>query len=141
MTSPSWCRCISARGLVDRLFAAGSFDLSAVLTLEPNIRAVLEVVEPSNKKRESELEFPARGVSTSRSTKKNGLACAVGGERRRARSSSRCDPPPFIMLLDEPFAGYRSVAVGELQDLVRHLNHTAASGVLITDHMGGKRWD
>jgi len=56
-----------------------------------------------------------------------------GGERRRVEIARALATRPAYMLLDEPFAGIDPIAVGDIQDLVRHLKGRGI-GVLITDH-------
>ena len=56
-----------------------------------------------------------------------------GGERRRCEIARALAGKPSFMLLDEPFAGIDPIAVGDIQDLVRHLKGRGI-GVLITDH-------
>jgi lipopolysaccharide export system ATP-binding protein len=102
------------------------------LTVEQNIRAVLEVVEPSKKKREAELNSLLEEFNIARLRKTPSIALS-GGERRRVEIARALATRPNYMLLDEPFAGIDPIAVGDIQDLVRHLT-TRGIGVLITDH-------
>jgi lipopolysaccharide export system ATP-binding protein len=102
------------------------------LTVEQNIRAVLEVVEPSRKKREAELDSLLNEFSITRLRKTPSIALS-GGERRRVEIARALATRPNYMLLDEPFAGIDPIAVGDIQDLVRHLTNRGI-GVLITDH-------
>jgi lipopolysaccharide export system ATP-binding protein len=102
------------------------------LTVEQNIRAVLEVVEPSKKKREAELTSLLDEFNITRLRKTPSIALS-GGERRRVEIARALATRPNYMLLDEPFAGIDPIAVGDIQDLVRHLTNRGI-GVLITDH-------
>jgi lipopolysaccharide export system ATP-binding protein len=102
------------------------------LTVEQNIRAVLEVVEPSRKKREAELDSLLDEFNVTRLRKTPSIALS-GGERRRVEIARALATRPSYMLLDEPFAGIDPIAVGDIQDLVRHLTNRGI-GVLITDH-------
>ncbi len=102
------------------------------LTVEQNIRAVLEVVEPSRKKREAELDSLLDEFNITRLRKTPSIALS-GGERRRVEIARALATRPNYMLLDEPFAGIDPIAVGDIQDLVRHLTNRGI-GVLITDH-------
>ena len=102
------------------------------LTVEQNIRAVLEVVEPSKKKREQELDSLLNEFNITRLRKTPSIALS-GGERRRVEIARALATRPNYMLLDEPFAGIDPIAVGDIQDLVRHLTNRGI-GVLITDH-------
>ena len=102
------------------------------LNVEDNIRAVLEVVEPSKKKREHELDSLLEEFNIARLRKSPSIALS-GGERRRVEIARALATRPNYMLLDEPFAGIDPIAVGDIQDLVRHLTNRGI-GVLITDH-------
>jgi lipopolysaccharide export system ATP-binding protein len=102
------------------------------LNVEDNIRAVLEVVEPSKKKREMELDKLLEEFNITRLRKTPSIALS-GGERRRTEIARALATRPAYMLLDEPFAGIDPIAVGDIQDLVRHLKERGI-GVLITDH-------
>jgi lipopolysaccharide export system ATP-binding protein len=102
------------------------------LSVEQNIRAVLEVVEPSKKKREKELDALLDEFNIGRLRKSPSIALS-GGERRRVEIARALATRPNYMLLDEPFAGIDPIAVGDIQDLVRHLTNRGI-GVLITDH-------
>jgi lipopolysaccharide export system ATP-binding protein len=102
------------------------------LTVEQNIRAVLEVVEPSRKKREAQLDSLLEEFNITRLRKSPSIALS-GGERRRVEIARALATRPNYMLLDEPFAGIDPIAVGDIQDLVRHLTNRGI-GVLITDH-------
>jgi lipopolysaccharide export system ATP-binding protein len=102
------------------------------LTVEQNIRAVLEVVETSRKKREKELDSLLDEFNIARLRKSPSIALS-GGERRRVEIARALATRPNYMLLDEPFAGIDPIAVGDIQDLVRHLTNRGI-GVLITDH-------
>ena len=102
------------------------------LTVEQNIRAVLEVVEPSKRKREAELDSLLDEFNITRLRKTPSIALS-GGERRRCEIARALATRPKYMLLDEPFAGIDPIAVGDIQDLVRQLTNRGI-GVLITDH-------
>ena len=102
------------------------------LSVEQNIRAVLEVVEPSKRKREAELNSLLDEFNIARLRKTPSIALS-GGERRRVEIARALATRPNYMLLDEPFAGIDPIAVGDIQDLVRHLTNRGI-GVLITDH-------
>src|SRR6516165_8731410 len=102
------------------------------LTVEQNIRAVLEVVEPSRKKREAELNSLLDEFNITRLRKTPSIALS-GGERRRVEIARALATRPNYMLLDEPLAGIDPIAVGDIRDLVSHLKDRGI-GVLITDH-------
>ncbi len=102
------------------------------LTVEQNIRAVLELVEPDKKKREAHLEALLEEFKITRVRKSPSIALS-GGERRRVEIARALATRPSFMLLDEPFAGIDPIAIGDIRDLVRHLTDRGI-GVLITDH-------
>jgi lipopolysaccharide export system ATP-binding protein len=102
------------------------------LTVEDNIRAVLELVEPSRKRRESELRELLDEFSISHLRHSPAVALS-GGERRRVEIARALATRPQFMLLDEPFAGIDPIAIGDIRQLVRQLT-ARRIGVLITDH-------
>ena len=102
------------------------------LSVEDNIRAVLEIVEPDRKLRESDLDALLEEFHIAHLRKASAISLS-GGERRRCEIARALASRPAFMLLDEPFAGIDPIAVGEIQGLVRHLTRRGI-GVLITDH-------
>ena len=102
------------------------------LTVEGNIRAVLEVVEPSRKERDRHLDSLLDEFSIAHLKKAPAISLS-GGERRRLEIARALASRPNYMLLDEPFAGIDPIAVTDIQQLVRHLT-ARGIGVLITDH-------
>ncbi len=102
------------------------------LTVEENIRSVLEIVEPNRRRREAELNNLLEEFHITRLRKTPSIALS-GGERRRVEIARALASRPNYMLLDEPFAGIDPIAVGDIQALVRHLT-SRGIGVLITDH-------
>jgi lipopolysaccharide export system ATP-binding protein len=102
------------------------------LTVEQNIRAVLELVEPDKATREEHLEALLEEFKITRVRSSPSIALS-GGERRRVEIARALASRPSFMLLDEPFAGIDPIAIGDIQDLVRHLTDRGI-GVLITDH-------
>ncbi|MBS0239267.1 MAG: LPS export ABC transporter ATP-binding protein [Proteobacteria bacterium] len=102
------------------------------LTVEQNIMAVLELIEPDRKARKEQLDSLLEEFSITRLRKSAAMALS-GGERRRCEIARALASRPSFMLLDEPFAGIDPIAVGDIQQLVRHLTERGI-GVLITDH-------
>ncbi len=102
------------------------------LNVEENIRSVLEIVEPDRRKRQHDLDGLLDEFNITRLRKTPAIALS-GGERRRVEIARALASRPNYMLLDEPFAGIDPIAVGDLQQLVRHLTNRGI-GVLITDH-------
>ncbi|MBN1281422.1 MAG: LPS export ABC transporter ATP-binding protein [Alphaproteobacteria bacterium] len=102
------------------------------LTVEQNIMAILEVVEPDRKKRKRKLddlleEFSITDLRTSPAT------ALSGGERRRVEIARALANDPKFILLDEPFAGIDPIAVNDIRGLVSQLKNRGL-GVIITDH-------
>jgi lipopolysaccharide export system ATP-binding protein len=102
------------------------------LTVEGNIRAVLEAVEKSKSERERQLDELLEEFHITHLRKSPSIALS-GGERRRLEIARALASKPNFMLLDEPFAGVDPIAVSDIQQLVRHLTKRGI-GVLITDH-------
>ena len=102
------------------------------LTVEGNIRAVLEVVEKNRKQREIALDELLEEFHIAHLRKAPSIALS-GGERRRLEIARALASKPSYMLLDEPFAGIDPIAVADIQRLVRQLT-SRGIGVLITDH-------
>jgi lipopolysaccharide export system ATP-binding protein len=102
------------------------------LSVENNIRAVLEVVEKSRQVREQRLDALLEEFHIAHLRKAASIALS-GGERRRLEIARAVATDPNFMLLDEPFAGVDPIAVTDIQQLVRHLTQRGI-GVLITDH-------
>jgi lipopolysaccharide export system ATP-binding protein len=102
------------------------------LSVEKNILAVLERVEPDRRKRQAELDALLDEFNITHLRKTRSIALS-GGERRRVEIARALATRPAYMLLDEPFAGIDPIAVGDIQALVRHLTQRGI-GVLITDH-------
>jgi lipopolysaccharide export system ATP-binding protein len=102
------------------------------LSVEANIRAVLEVVEPDKAQREELLEALLDEFHITHLRKASAISLS-GGERRRCEIARALASRPAFMLLDEPFTGVDPIAVGDIQALVRHLTGLGI-GVLITDH-------
>ncbi|UXM94814.1 LPS export ABC transporter ATP-binding protein [Bartonella sp. HY329] len=102
------------------------------LSVENNIKAVLEVVEKDKKKRALQLDELLEEFKISHLRKSQAISLS-GGERRRLEIARALASKPNFMLLDEPFAGIDPIAIADIQQLVRHLTRRGI-GVLITDH-------
>ncbi len=102
------------------------------LTVEDNIRAVLEVTEPDIEERKARLErlLSEFGLTALRESPAMALS---GGVRRRCEIARALAADPSIMLLDEPFAGIDPISIADIRELVRELKQRDI-GVLITDH-------
>ena len=102
------------------------------LSVENNIRVVLEVIEPIRERREAMLDDLLAEFSITHLRRASALALS-GGERRRVEIARALASRPRFVLLDEPLAGIDPIAVGEIRELVAHLKDRGI-GVLITDH-------
>ncbi len=102
------------------------------LSVENNIRAVLEVVEADSQRREQMLEDLLAEFSITHLRRAPAVALS-GGERRRVEIARALATQANFILLDEPLAGIDPIAVGEIRDLVAQLKGKGI-GVLITDH-------
>jgi lipopolysaccharide export system ATP-binding protein len=102
------------------------------LTVEQNIRAILEVAEPEPETREAMLDSLLAEFSISHLRRAPAMALS-GGERRRCEIARALATQPHFILLDEPLAGIDPIAVNDIRDLVKHLKNRGI-GVLITDH-------
>ena len=102
------------------------------LSVEDNIKAILELVIDSEDKRENMLEELLNEFSIAHLRKSPAMALS-GGERRRLEIARALASQPDFILLDEPLAGIDPIAVNEIRNLVSQLKHRGL-GVLITDH-------
>ncbi|MEX2644036.1 MAG: LPS export ABC transporter ATP-binding protein [Acetobacterales bacterium] len=102
------------------------------LSVENNLRAVLEIAEPERDRREASLDSLLAEFSISHLRRTPALALS-GGERRRVEIARALASKPHFILLDEPLAGIDPIAVSEIRDIVSHLKDRGI-GVLITDH-------
>ncbi|NLM41754.1 MAG: LPS export ABC transporter ATP-binding protein [Firmicutes bacterium] len=103
------------------------------LTVEENLRAVLQVRKDLSKAQQEEVlghllqEFNLEAVRHQRGHQLS------GGERRRTEIARALALDPAFIFLDEPFAGVDPIAVGEIQEIVAHLR-SSNLGIIITDH-------
>ncbi len=102
------------------------------LSVENNIRAILEVTEKSRAERRRRLDELLEEFHIEHLRKSPSISLS-GGERRRLEIARALASNPSYMLLDEPFAGVDPIAVSDIQQLVRHLTRRGI-GVLVTDH-------
>ena len=102
------------------------------LTVEENIKAVLELTDKSKSEQENNLENLINEFSLEKVRKNRGDLLS-GGERRRTEIARALATNPKFLLLDEPFAGVDPIAVEEIQKIIAHLK-AKNIGVLITDH-------
>jgi lipopolysaccharide export system ATP-binding protein len=102
------------------------------LSVEDNIKSVLEMTKLSKIKQEEKLEVLLEEFGLNRVRKSMGNVLS-GGERRRCEIARALAVDPKFVLLDEPFAGIDPIAVEDIQQIVAKLKHKNI-GILITDH-------
>jgi lipopolysaccharide export system ATP-binding protein len=102
------------------------------LTVEQNIRALLEMKEKDVHRREDRLEELLSEFMISHLRRSLAVTLS-GGERRRLEIARALACDPLFILLDEPLAGIDPIAVHDIRHLISHLKHKGL-GVLVTDH-------
>lgn len=102
------------------------------LTVEDNIRAVLQMTDFSKEYQAERVERLIDEFSLQKVRKSKGIQLS-GGERRRTEIARAVAINPKFILLDEPFAGVDPIAVAEIQSIVANLKERNI-GVIITDH-------
>lgn len=102
------------------------------MNVADNIRAILQLHEPSASKVEKSLNVLLDDLNIAHL--RNSAATALsGGERRRVEIARALASKPRFILLDEPFAGVDPIAVLDIQQIILFLKERDI-GVLITDH-------
>ncbi|WP_298702999.1 LPS export ABC transporter ATP-binding protein [uncultured Veillonella sp.] len=102
------------------------------LSVEDNLRAMLETTHLSKKEIEAKVESLLEEFHITHVRTRQGMQLS-GGERRRVEIARCIALEPSFILLDEPFAGVDPIAVADIQSIIRHLKERGI-GVLITDH-------
>ena len=102
------------------------------LSVEDNIRAVLEMSDLSKEEQRERTEKLINEFGLDKVRKSHGIQLS-GGERRRTEIARALALNPRFMLLDEPFAGVDPIAVEDIQEIVTRLKEKNI-GILITDH-------
>jgi len=102
------------------------------LTVEENIRAVLELQDLPEADIETRLSGLLRDLGVAHLRQSTALSLS-GGERRRVEIARALATRPSFILLDEPFAGVDPIAVLDIQKIIRFLKERGI-GILITDH-------
>lgn len=102
------------------------------LSIEDNIRAVLEMTDYNKQQQKEKLETLIEEFGLQHIRKSKGIQLS-GGERRRTEIARALAIDPKFILLDEPFAGVDPIAVEDIQQIVTKLKEKNI-GVLITDH-------
>ena len=102
------------------------------LTVEENILAILETCKLSRDEREVRLKYLLEELDLTPIRKSKAYQLS-GGEKRRLEITRALVTSPKLLLLDEPFSGIDTIAVFEVQKIVRRLRERGL-GILITDH-------
>ena len=102
------------------------------LSVEDNIKAVLELGDLNKKDQQDKLESLIDEFNLHKVRKNRGDLLS-GGERRRTEIARALASDPKFILLDEPFAGVDPIAVEDIQNIVSTLKNKNI-GILITDH-------
>ncbi len=102
------------------------------LSVEDNIKAVLEMTKLSKEEQKDKLELLIDEFGLNSIRKSNGDVLS-GGERRRTEIARCLATSPGFILLDEPFAGIDPIAVEDIQQIIKKLKEKNI-GILITDH-------
>lgn len=102
------------------------------LTVEQNIRAILEISESDPETRNIMLEELLAEFDIGHLRTASAMTLS-GGERRRVEIARALAARPTFLLLDEPLAGIDPIAISEMRDLIAQLKNQGL-GVLITDH-------
>ncbi len=102
------------------------------LSIEDNIKAVLQMTDYSKEHQHEKLETLIEEFGLGHIRKSKGIQLS-GGERRRTEIARALAIDPKFILLDEPFAGVDPIAVEDIQQIVMQLKEKNI-GVLITDH-------
>ena len=102
------------------------------MTVEQNIKAILEVVEENEESRDIILEDLLNEFSISHLRRADAITLS-GGERRRVEIARALASQPSFLLLDEPLAGVDPISISEIADLINQVKNRNV-GLLITDH-------
>ncbi len=102
------------------------------LTVEENVKAILETLRLSKEDEATRLEELLDELSLSQLRQSKAYLLS-GGERRRLEITRALVQQPKFMLLDEPFAGIDPIAVHDIQDIVASLKGRGI-GIIISDH-------
>jgi lipopolysaccharide export system ATP-binding protein len=102
------------------------------LTVEENIKAVLEFLDIPKDEKNKKLEHLLEEFNISHLRKQRAYTLS-GGERRRTEIARSLVLSPKFILLDEPFVGIDPIAVNDIQNIIRDLKNKGI-GILITDH-------
>ncbi len=102
------------------------------LTVEENLKAILETLPLSKKERHLEAKRLLKELDVSHLSSQKAYTLS-GGERRRVEIARALITSPAFILLDEPFTGIDPIAISDIQGIIFRLK-AQGYGVLITDH-------
>jgi lipopolysaccharide export system ATP-binding protein len=102
------------------------------LSVEDNLRAVLEIKGLSREEIELEVDRIIKEFNLTEFSKRNGYRLS-GGERRKAEIARAISMRPLFILFDEPFTGIDPITIVELKKMLTYLK-SKGLGILITDH-------
>jgi lipopolysaccharide export system ATP-binding protein len=102
------------------------------LTVEQNIRAILETCDCSAAERKTRLAYLLDELGMAKLASSYAYQLS-GGEKRRLEITRALVTSPKLLLLDEPFAGIDPIAIYDVQKIIRRLRDRGL-GILITDH-------
>lgn len=102
------------------------------LSVEDNIRAILEMMPLTRKQQDARCEELLQDLDLVERRRASGIKLS-GGERRRTEIARSLATDPAFILLDEPFTGVDPINREEIQQIVRRLRDRGI-GILITDH-------
>jgi lipopolysaccharide export system ATP-binding protein len=102
------------------------------MSVEQNIKSVLQIVEKDSEKIELMLDDLLAEFSISHLRKASAITLS-GGERRRVEIARALASQPSFLLLDEPLAGIDPISISEVSELVSQVKEKNV-GVLVTDH-------
>lgn len=102
------------------------------LTVEENIKAILQTLNLSRKEIKNRLEEHLEELSLTPLAKQKAYSLS-GGERRKLEITRSLVTSPSFFLMDEPFAGVDPLAVADIQEIIMRLQKKNI-GILITDH-------
>ncbi|MBQ7666737.1 MAG: LPS export ABC transporter ATP-binding protein [Kiritimatiellae bacterium] len=102
------------------------------LSVENNIKAILETTRLTRAERKARLEELLERFDLAKVRRQYAYTLS-GGERRKLEIARALVQNPKVLMLDEPFAGVDPIAVQDIQNVVRDLR-ASGYGILITDH-------
>ncbi|MGN0941952.1 MAG: LPS export ABC transporter ATP-binding protein [Selenomonadaceae bacterium] len=120
------------RALMGLSYLAQEASIFKKLTVEENLRSILETINLSKKEIDDKITALLEEFHISHVRERLGNELS-GGERRRVEIARCLAIEPKFIMLDEPFAGVDPIAVADIQGIIQYLR-TRGIGILITDH-------